>query len=182
MLEAGNADRVAGPVEEDLPGGGVLHHPGEAPGAVDLQGLVELRREGAGLRDGGRGSERFDTVRAAGAPAASVPGTWCQAGADGAAVAGARGAEERRGDGQARGERERHDQQGLEQQREAPPQRPGHRVHARAGSFCVSCCCWSFSPEMSPLVPETRASRYILNSSRRHRHCFLWMSRVPRTP
>jgi hypothetical protein len=28
------------------------------------------------------------------------------------------------------------------------------------------------SPEMSPLVPETSASRYILNSSRRHRQPF----------
>ena len=81
-------------------------------------------------------------------PADSVPGTWCQGGADGPAVAGSWGAEEARCDGQARGERERHDQQRLEQQRKAPPQRPGHRVrargarsafHAAAGPLVLKC-------------------------------------------
>ena len=176
MLEAGTRTSSPERSKRTSPVSGVLHHAGEAPGAVGLQGFVELRREGAGLRDGGRGGERFDAVRCCcrprrhGRPVCRGPGARAE-----------RAARRFRG-GRGRGRRvRRRCRRGGRAPRPAgsgaaaggsaaAARSPGPRPR---GSFCVSCCCWSFSPEMSPLVPETRASRYILNSSRRHRHCFL---------
>ena len=164
-----NAGLVGSPVEEHLPRGGVLDDAGEGAGAVGLKGLVQLRGEG-GPAGTGAAALRGPTAAGPLPGGLSVAGICCQGGASA----------RRRRACQGRGT------PGRWRCRPALPRPPpaGSGAAARESSDPAGrrlgtprlvlgfMLLLVLSPEMSPLVPETSASRYILNSSRRHRQPF----------